>query len=350
MRDEEHGYQDPRDQRGRDTWRNDDRNNRRFDYGGEERFGDRGWSGTSDQFAERDRSMFEHRGDRYGQRDDNYGNYGNRPFEMDRMRGFDDQSRGSYRDQDSANRERPMGMGRPFNDNDQDMYGQRGYSGQGGGYVEQGGGYTGRGGGYSGRGEGYSRRGEGYTGRREGYTGRSEGYSGQSRSYSGEGGQSGSQAGDMSSTMRGQHHGKGPSGFQRSDDRIKEMVCEALTDHGDIDATNIEVTVKAGEVTLTGTVEDRRMKRVAEECVENVRGVKDVQNQLRITPERQTGSSSTSGGTGASGMSTSSGTGTGGTGTGGTSASGTTSTGTGGSSGSSSNDKHDQADKKHRPS
>ncbi len=81
---------------------------------------------------------------------------------------------------------------------------------------------------------------------------------------------------------RGPHAGKGPVGFQRSDERIRELVCEALTDDGEVDASRIEVRVKGGEVTLTGAIEDRRMKRLAEDCVEAVPGVKDVHNQLRI--------------------------------------------------------------------
>jgi hypothetical protein len=85
---------------------------------------------------------------------------------------------------------------------------------------------------------------------------------------------------------RGPHTGRGPVGFQRSDDRIRELVCEALTDDGEVDASHIEVTVKAGEVTLTGAIEDRRMKRLAEHCVEAVPGVKDVHNQLRIGVDR----------------------------------------------------------------
>jgi len=90
---------------------------------------------------------------------------------------------------------------------------------------------------------------------------------------------------------RGPHAGKGPVGFQRSDERIRELVCEALTDDGEIDASRIEVSVKGGEVALTGSIEDRRMKRLAEDCVEEVPGVKDVHNQLRIgesstTPDR----------------------------------------------------------------
>jgi osmotically-inducible protein OsmY len=309
IRDEEHGYQDPRDQRERESWRTDDRRDQRFDDRNDDRFGD--------QFAERDRSRFEHRsydrGDRYRPSNDMYGNYANRSSEFDRTRGPGESNRGGYRDQDSFQRDRgDRGIGRSFNYQDEGVYGQRGYSGQGGysgGYSGQGGysgGYSGSGqGGYSG---GYSGSGQGgYSG---GYSG-----SGQGGTYSGQGGQSGSQAGDFSSRSRGMHHGKGPSGFQRSDERIKEMVCEALTDHDDIDATNIDVSVKSGEVTLTGTVDDRRMKRLAEECVENVRGVNDVQNQLRVDAERKTGSSR---------------------------ATGTTP--------SSSTDKSDQTDKKHRPS
>ena len=81
---------------------------------------------------------------------------------------------------------------------------------------------------------------------------------------------------------RGPHRGKGPQGFQRSDERVRELVCEALTDDDDVDATHVEVNVKNGEVMLAGTVEDREMKRRAEDCALRVPGVRDVHNQLRI--------------------------------------------------------------------
>jgi hypothetical protein len=77
--------------------------------------------------------------------------------------------------------------------------------------------------------------------------------------------------------------GRGPKGYQRSDERIREDVCERLTQHGDIDASEIEVRVENGEVTLTGTVDDRQSKRLAEDIVDAVPGVKQVQNQLRIS-------------------------------------------------------------------
>ena len=78
------------------------------------------------------------------------------------------------------------------------------------------------------------------------------------------------------------HRGKGPSGYQRSDERIRENVCEALSDDDRVDASNIEVTVKNGEVTLSGLVPDRETKRLAEDCIENLSGVKDVQNNIRV--------------------------------------------------------------------
>lgn len=82
--------------------------------------------------------------------------------------------------------------------------------------------------------------------------------------------------------MRGEHYGKGPKGYQRSDERIREDVSEKLYEAHEVDASEIEVQVKNGEVTLSGTVSDRQQKRRAEEIVEQCTGVKDVQNQIRV--------------------------------------------------------------------
>ena len=78
------------------------------------------------------------------------------------------------------------------------------------------------------------------------------------------------------------HIGKGPKNWQRSDERIREEVCEALARHPEIDATDVEIRVQGGEVTLTGTVNERRAKRVAEDVAEEVFGVKDVTNQIKV--------------------------------------------------------------------
>jgi hypothetical protein len=83
--------------------------------------------------------------------------------------------------------------------------------------------------------------------------------------------------------VRGQSfYGRGPKGYQRSDERIREEVCDILSDHSEIDASDIEVQVVSGEVTLKGEVASRRMKRLAEEALDDVRGLRDVINQLRI--------------------------------------------------------------------
>ncbi|MDX1992707.1 MAG: BON domain-containing protein [bacterium] len=86
----------------------------------------------------------------------------------------------------------------------------------------------------------------------------------------------------------GQFAGRGPKGYRRSDDRIMEDVCEILTMHDDIDASEIEVQVQQGVVTLSGTVDSRRTKRMAEDVIESISGVVDIHNQLRVQPNGQT--------------------------------------------------------------
>lgn len=90
--------------------------------------------------------------------------------------------------------------------------------------------------------------------------------------------------------------GKGPKNYVRGDTRIYEDVCERLTEHTDIDASEIEVKVENNEVTLEGTVADKRQKRLAEDVAASVKGVHDVHNRLKpITPASMLGSLSNSG-------------------------------------------------------
>jgi hypothetical protein len=91
--------------------------------------------------------------------------------------------------------------------------------------------------------------------------------------------------GGMGTYMR--HSGRGPRGFQRSDDRILEEVCERLTWDPDLDASEIEVRVENGVVMLEGMVESRHDKRRAEDLADEVRGVMDVQNRLRTVSIQQ---------------------------------------------------------------
>ena len=80
----------------------------------------------------------------------------------------------------------------------------------------------------------------------------------------------------------GRFRGMGPKNYTRADERIFEEVCELLAD-ADVDASEIDVSVKDGEVTLEGTVHDRWSKREAENIACHARGVKDCHNRLRIS-------------------------------------------------------------------
>lgn len=89
----------------------------------------------------------------------------------------------------------------------------------------------------------------------------------------------------QSRSSRGEHYGRGPQGYTRSDDRIQEEVSDELMRNGEIDASEITVEVKDRVVTLKGTVESKRIKRMAEDICEEVLGVEDVQNRLKISQE-----------------------------------------------------------------
>lgn len=94
----------------------------------------------------------------------------------------------------------------------------------------------------------------------------------------------GSGAGDQ---RPGHHRGVGSRTYQRSDERIREDVSEALTDDHHVNAADVEVSVRDGVVTLSGSVPDRAQKRQAREVADSVRGVKDVRNDLQIRSSGQ---------------------------------------------------------------
>ncbi len=74
---------------------------------------------------------------------------------------------------------------------------------------------------------------------------------------------------------------RGPKSYRRSDARIREEICEAMSDTP-IDASEVEVAVVDGHVTLTGTVAHRADKRRLGDIAETIRGVEDVTNDIRI--------------------------------------------------------------------
>jgi hypothetical protein len=81
--------------------------------------------------------------------------------------------------------------------------------------------------------------------------------------------------------QRGRFRGTQPRGYERSDDRLRELACERLTD-ADLDASDIEVKVEQATVTLEGSVPARWMKHAAEDIIDDLGGVRDIQNRLRV--------------------------------------------------------------------
>jgi osmotically-inducible protein OsmY len=146
-------------------------------------------------------------------------------------------------------------------------YGEPGYGGSRGGRYSQGTFGTERGGWSEPYGEGQQ------------YTSRGE-YAGTS-SESGYGGRGMGGTGGM-----GQHRGKGPKGYQRSDERIKELLCERLSEDPEIDPSEVTITVTGGKITLEGTVDSRQTKNAIEDIADQF-GLQDVQNNLRVQRQGQ---------------------------------------------------------------
>jgi len=75
--------------------------------------------------------------------------------------------------------------------------------------------------------------------------------------------------------------GQGPKGYKRSDDRIREDLSDRLM-QVNVDAGDVSIQVRDGEVTLEGTVNDRSTKRRIEDLAEGVLGASQVNNHLRV--------------------------------------------------------------------
>jgi BON domain-containing protein len=78
------------------------------------------------------------------------------------------------------------------------------------------------------------------------------------------------------------YRGVGPRGYVRSPTRIYEDICDRLTDHPLLDASDIEVLVTGIEVILRGSVENAIAARRAEAIAWDVAGVKTVRNELKL--------------------------------------------------------------------
>lgn len=226
------------------------------------------------------------RGDRFGQA------YDGRPYEGRSWGGSSDSYDGDYGERGHV--ERSQGRGRGGGHSLEGF--ARGRSAIGYGYGHQGYGQTGVGQNRNSQGglgqTGFSQSGayqdsysdtSDYYGEDGGARGAYRGYSARSGGYSGRGEPIGAQANSiLADITEGEHRGRGPKNYSRSDDRIREDVSDRLSDAPDVNASDIEVSVEGAEVTLSGTVDSRRAKRRAEDLADDVSGVKHVQNNLRV--------------------------------------------------------------------
>jgi hypothetical protein len=86
----------------------------------------------------------------------------------------------------------------------------------------------------------------------------------------------------LSRAIEPQPERRGPKGYRRTDERIREDLCELLMAQTHLDASEVSVDVREGNVTLEGIVPDRRMKHAIEDIAAAVRGVFDVVNRIRV--------------------------------------------------------------------
>jgi osmotically-inducible protein OsmY len=83
-------------------------------------------------------------------------------------------------------------------------------------------------------------------------------------------------------TRDNDHRGRGPKNWT-ADERLRATVNHRLTEHEGIDASDMEVSVANGEVTLSGACRNRSEKRLAEDVTWDC-GVRDVHNRLIVAP------------------------------------------------------------------
>lgn len=75
---------------------------------------------------------------------------------------------------------------------------------------------------------------------------------------------------------------RGLRSYQKQEDRIRMEIHQALTEHPGIDAANIDISIDSGVVVLRGIIDDRRQRCLALKLAEEVPGVREVRNELKI--------------------------------------------------------------------
>lgn len=230
-------------------------------YGNDERHGDRDAFFGSEGYG----------ADRYGSRE--VGDYGQRPY-------ADLQTGNSY-EQDRG----PLGLA--------GAYGlDPSYNGDQGGGMRLSDARHGYGKGY---GLGFGQYDTGNRRQEQGGGRDSGGYQGANQSNQAGWNALNSAAGGYGPASRSDNRRAGPKGYQRSDDRIKDEVCERLYNSYDLDVEDVSVEVGAGQVCLDGTVPERYMKHRIEDIVDQIHGVTDIDNRLKVRRQGSTDKGSASG-------------------------------------------------------
>lgn len=235
--------------------------------------GDREWGRDRDRgrdprerigsYNERDRGRMGSFGERYDREDwrnrENFGQENWRGRQVMSGGGNDDQQGGQGRRDYGPGAQRDYG--REYNQGGQREYRRD----EDRGYVQQG--------------QSSPRDQEAYQ-RNQGYESRDRGMPAYGPQY----GQGGYTGGGQNEDWRtpGPFTGRGPRGYQRSDERIREEVSDRLSQHGRIDASDMDIQVQNGEVTLGGNANSRDEKRMAEDVAASVPGVSDVNNQIKV--------------------------------------------------------------------
>jgi hypothetical protein len=241
------------------TWRDDDRD---FDQG----------YGSS-------QGTYNQGGTGYGQGSYGQGSYGPGGFGRNQNLGYGHDYQGTY-GQGSQGYQAAYGQGTSgfgqgtYGPGYQGNYGQGGYQG---GYGQ--GGYGRR---WGNRGYGSANQGNWRGNDWRGSDWRGADWRSGEPANMGQADQSTSYSGLTNDWDQGRFAGRGPKGYRRSDERIREDVSDRLTDDTWLDASNIEVRVESGMVTLTGNVGSRDDKRRAEDIAMSCSGVKDVINQIHV--------------------------------------------------------------------
>ena len=74
----------------------------------------------------------------------------------------------------------------------------------------------------------------------------------------------------------------GPKGYQRSDQRMREDICDHLMRTGHIDSSDVTVEVSGAKVQLDGSVPARWMRHAIENLADVCPGVQDIENRISV--------------------------------------------------------------------